>query len=76
MPKCEWRPSDGRTKPKRIPLDATRLDEATAELERVRTENRDGKLPLPKRHPSFAEFADEYLASRDPCTKTPEHAPR
>jgi len=53
----------GQTKPKRIPLHATTLDPARAELERVRTENRAGKLALPGRRPSFAEFADEYLAS-------------
>ena len=53
----------GKTKPKRIPLDATTLDKARAELEKVRTENRAGKLSLPGRRPSFPAFADEYLAS-------------
>ena len=57
---------DGRTKPKRIPLDAKTLDEATAELEKTRTENRAGQLALPRRHPSFAEFADEYLGNAIP----------
>jgi integrase len=62
---------DGQTKPKRIPLDAKTLDEAIAELERTRTENRAGKLALPKRHPSFVEFADEYLASAIHAQKRP-----
>ena len=62
---------DGRTKPKRIPLDAKTLDEATAELERTRTENRAGQLALPRRHPSFAEFADEYLGSATHAQKRP-----
>jgi integrase len=53
----------GQTKPKRIALNATTLDQARAELEKVRTENRAGKLALPGRRPSFAEFADEYLNS-------------
>ena len=44
----------------------TPLDEATAELERTRTENRAGQLALPRRHPSFAEFADEYLGNAIP----------
>ena len=34
----------GQTKPKRIALNATTLDQARAELEKVRTENRAGKL--------------------------------
>jgi integrase len=62
---------DGQTKPKRIPLDAETLDGAIAELEKTRTENRAGKLALPKRHPSFAEFADEYLASAIHAQKRP-----
>jgi integrase len=53
----------GQTKPKRIALNATSLDQARAELEKIRTENRAGKLELPGRRPSFSEFADEYLAS-------------
>jgi hypothetical protein len=53
----------GQSKPKRIALNAATLDQARAELEKVRTENRAGKLALPGRRPSFAEFADEYLAS-------------
>ena len=54
---------DGQTKPKRIALNATTLDQAKTELEKARTENRAGKLALPGRRPSFSEFAEEYLAS-------------
>jgi integrase len=61
----------GQTKPKRIALDAATLDQARAELEKVRTENRAGKLALPGRRPSFAEFADEYLASVTHAQKRP-----
>ena len=53
----------GQTKPKRIALNAATLDQAKAELEKVRTENRAGTLTLPGRQPSFSEFADEYLVS-------------
>ena len=53
----------GQTKPKRVALKATSLDQARAELEKIRTENRAGKLELPGRRPSFSEFAEEYLAS-------------
>jgi integrase len=53
----------GQTKPKRIALKATSLDQARAELEKIRTENRTGKLELPGRRPSFSEFAEQYLAS-------------
>jgi len=53
----------GQTKPKRIPLSAVNLDQARAELERVRTANRDGKLPPIGRAPAFAAFATQYLAS-------------
>jgi integrase len=65
--------SDGQTKPKRIPLgeEVVRLDQAVRELERVRTENRAGKLPLPKHQPTFAEFADQYLASPTHANKRP-----
>lgn len=61
----------GQTKPKRIALNATTLDQARAELEKARTENRAGKLALPGRRPSFAEFADEYLASVTHAQKRP-----
>ena len=53
----------GQTKPKRVALKATSLDQARAELEKTRSEKRAGKLALPGRRPSFSEFADEYLGS-------------
>ena len=36
---------NGRTAPRRLALEASNLDEAKGELERKRTERRDGKLP-------------------------------
>jgi integrase len=54
---------NGQSKPKRIPLTATTLDQAKAELERTRTRNREGKLPTTGHRPMFSDFADEYLAS-------------
>ena len=54
---------DGRTAPRRLPLEAGNLEEAKAELERKRTENRDGKLPRRGHQPRFDEFALEYLSS-------------
>ena len=54
---------NGTTAPRRLPLEASNLDEAKAELERKRTENRDGKLPQRGHRPTFGEFAGEYLGS-------------
>jgi integrase len=56
---------DGSNKPTKIALDASDLDEARAELERVRTDNRRGELTRPAAADvlSFAEFAQSYLAS-------------
>jgi hypothetical protein len=54
---------NGQSKPKRIPLIATTLDQARAELEKTRTRNREGKLPSTGHRPMFSDFADEYLAS-------------
>ncbi len=54
---------NGRTAPRRMALEAANLDEAKAELERKRTERRDGKLPRRGHRPKFDEFASEYLAS-------------
>ena len=53
---------NGRTAPRRVALDANDLDAAKAELERKRTERRDGKLPLPGHRPKFDQLANEYLA--------------
>lgn len=52
---------DGRTAPRRIPLNAENLDDAKAELERTRTHRRDGKLPQTGFRPKFEDFAKEYL---------------
>jgi integrase len=55
--------SDGKSRPQRIALGKLTLDEARAELERARVDNRRGELAAPARAPGFSEFADEYLAS-------------
>ncbi|HEY3899662.1 MAG TPA: site-specific integrase [Chthoniobacter sp.] len=54
---------DGRSTPRKIPLEATNLLEARAEAEKTRTEKRDGTLDNPGYRPKFEDFADEYLAS-------------
>ncbi len=54
---------NGTTAPRRLALEADTLDQAKAELERKRTENRDGKLPQRGHRPSFEDFAREYLGS-------------
>ena len=54
---------NGRTAPRRLALEASNLDEAKGELERKRTERRDGKLPQRGIRPTFEDFAREYLAS-------------
>ena len=54
---------NGTTAPRRIALNAANLDEAKAELERVRTENRAGTLPTTGFRPKFDDFAREYFAS-------------
>ena len=63
--------ADGSSKPRRISLGVVSLNVAREELERVRTENRSGALSLPGRQPTFAEFADEYLASSIYAQKRP-----
>ncbi len=55
----------GVSKPKRIPLAADTLDQARAELEAKRTENRRGQLHVPGRRPAFADVVREYLASAE-----------
>ena len=57
--------SGGVSKPKRIPLAADTLDQARAELEAKRTENRRGQLHVPGRRPAFADVVGEYLASAE-----------
>ena len=54
---------NGRTAPRRLPLVATTLDGARGELERKKTERRDGRLPRTGHRPKFGDFAREYLAS-------------
>ena len=54
---------NGTTAPRRLPLTASNLDEAKGELERKRTERRDGKLPQTGHRPKFNDFAQEYLTS-------------
>ena len=54
---------NGRTAPRRLALNASNLDEAKGELERKRTERRDGKLPQTGHRPKFEDFAKQYLAS-------------
>lgn len=55
---------NGKKDPRMIALDASNLDEARAELERVRTDNRRGEItPREADAPSFAQFAQSYLES-------------
>jgi integrase len=54
---------NGQSKPKRIALVASTLDDAKKELEKKRTENRAGRLAMPGNRPMFSTFADDYLAS-------------
>lgn len=62
---------DGRTAPRRVPLRATTLDEAKAELERTRTKRNDGKLPQTGFRPKFEDFAQEYLSGPSLALKKP-----
>ena len=55
--------ANGKNDPAKIALEASNLDEARAELERVRTDNRRGEIARQADAPSFAEFAQAYLAS-------------
>jgi integrase len=50
-------------KAKRIPLEAATLEQAKAELEKIRTQNREGKLPTTGHRPLFRDFVEQYLAS-------------
>jgi integrase len=60
---------NGISQPKRIPLQAATLDQARAELEEKRTENRKGQLHAPGRRPSFAALAAEYMAGAEFANK-------
>ena len=55
-------PGNGRTAPRRLALEAGNLDEAKGELERKRTERRDGKFPQSGQRPIFDDFSREYLS--------------
>ncbi len=68
---------NGHTAPRRLALDASNLEEAKGELERKRTERRDGKLPEIGYRPKFADLAQEYingptLAQKKPGTRDNE----
>jgi integrase len=54
---------DGRTAPRRLPLEASDLNGAQIELGRKRTDRADNKLRSPARRPTFAIFAADYLKS-------------
>ena len=60
---------DGKSNAIRVPLEATRLDEAIKEAEKARTEKRSGEIHLPGHRPQFADLAKEYLASGGFSTK-------
>jgi integrase len=72
----------GKEYPTKVALSAGDLDEARAELERVRVDNRRGANVLPRAGrpadaPAFAAFAAEYLASpahasKDKSTRSSE----
>lgn len=62
---------DGRTAPRRVPLNAATLDEAKVELERTRTQRNDGKLPQTGFRPKFEDFAEEYLRGPSLAQKKP-----
>ena len=53
----------GKSKAVRIPLKSTRLDDAIAEAEKLRTERRTGELHLPGNRPKFADFVAAYKTS-------------
>lgn len=54
---------NGTTAPAKIPLEATTLDSARAELEKKRTENRQQVMQLPGHRPKFSALAEEYKTS-------------
>lgn len=54
---------NGTTKPVRVPLVATSLDDAKSELEQKRSDNRKGEMHLPGHRPKFDALADDYKIS-------------
>jgi integrase len=56
---------DGKTRPVRVPLKATRLDDARKEAEARRTENRKGEMHLPGHRPKFKDLVEKYQKSAE-----------
>jgi integrase len=56
---------DGKSRPVRVPLEATSLDAARKELEKKRTENRTGKMHAPGHRPTFEKLVAEYEQSAE-----------
>jgi integrase len=55
----------GKSRAFRIPLVATRLDEAIKEAEKKRTEKHSGEIHLPGKRPQFSKLVEEYKESAD-----------
>jgi integrase len=55
--------ANGKSRPVRIPLEAASLLDAQKELEKRRTENRNGEMHLPGRRPTFEVLAADYQRS-------------
>lgn len=62
---------NGSTRPVRVPLEARTLDEARAELEKRRTQNRAGSMHKPGYRPKFEKLAEDYMASAEFLAKKP-----
>jgi integrase len=54
---------NGRTAPRRIPLQAANLEEAKACIEKKRTQRREGLLAATGFRPKFSDFSAQYLQS-------------
>jgi integrase len=71
---------NGRTSPRRIPLEAADLTSARGELERKRTEKRDNRLLVPGHRPRLEDFVSEYqnspkhLAKKDATRRSERQA--
>jgi len=55
--------ASGQTRAIRVPLDATRLDDAIIEAEKKRTEKHSGEIHLPGHRPQFSKLVEEYTGS-------------
>jgi integrase len=55
--------ANSKSRPVRIPLEATSLADAQKELEKKRTENRKGEMHLPGHRPKFETLVADYLRS-------------